>query len=69
MCSVWRRTSGAWASVTQTGEDGSTPITLPPTSFGDTQLANRVETAADTAAGYSDLTRLYLSSVTNDTGG
>jgi YD repeat-containing protein len=57
------------ASVTQTGEDGSTPITLPPTSFGGTPLPNRVQTAADTTAGYSQLTRFYLTSTTNITGG
>jgi RHS repeat-associated protein len=56
-------------SVTQTGEDGGTPITLPPVSYGETMLPNRVETAADSAAGYSDLTEPYLTSVTNDTGG
>jgi len=54
--------------VTRTGEDGSTPITLPPTTFAGTPLPNRVETAADSAAGYSDLTRFYLSSITNSTG-
>jgi RHS repeat-associated protein len=56
-------------SVTQTGQDGSTPVTLPPVSFAGTARPNRVETAADQAAGYSDLTRFYLSSITNDTGG
>jgi RHS repeat-associated protein len=56
-------------SVTQTGEDGSTPISLPPVTFGETPYANRVETSADSAAGYSDLTEYYLTNVTNDTGG
>ena len=55
-------------SVTQTGDDG-TPITLPPVSYAGTPLPNRVQTAADTAAGYSKLTRFYLTSTTNDTGG
>jgi RHS repeat-associated protein len=57
------------ASVTQTGQDGSTPVTLPPVSFGETPLPNRVETPVDTTAGYSDLTRNYLTSITNNTGG
>ena len=57
------------ASVTRTGQDGGTPVTLPPVSFAGTPLPNRVQTAADTAAGYSQLTRFYLSSITNVTGG
>jgi RHS repeat-associated protein len=57
------------SSVTRTGQDGSMPITLPPVSFAGIPLPNRVETPADTAAGYSDLTRFYLSSITSDTGG
>jgi RHS repeat-associated protein len=57
------------ASVTRTGDDGGTPITLPPVSFAGTPLPNRVQTDADTAAGYSELTRFYLSSITNVTGG
>jgi RHS repeat-associated protein len=57
------------ASVTQTGQDGATAITLPPVTFAGTPLPNRVQTAADTAAGYSQLTRFYLSSITSDTGG
>jgi RHS repeat-associated protein len=57
------------ASVTRTGQDGSTSITLPPVSFAGTPLPNRVQTPADTAAGYSQLTRFYLTSITNDTGG
>jgi RHS repeat-associated protein len=56
------------SSVTRTGLDGSTPIELPPTSFVGTPLPNRVQTAADTTAGYSQLTRLYLTSLTSDTG-
>jgi RHS repeat-associated protein len=56
------------SSVTRTGLDGSTAVTLPPVSFAGTPLPNRVQTAADTAAGYSQLTRFYLSSITSDTG-
>jgi RHS repeat-associated protein len=56
------------ASVTRTGQDGGTPVTLPPDSFAGTPLPNRVQTAADTAAGYSQLTRFYLTSITSDTG-
>jgi RHS repeat-associated protein len=63
-------TPSLWlASVTPTGKDGATPITLPPVSFGETPMPNRVETTADSTAGYSDLTRFYLSSITNDAGG
>ncbi|WP_051450260.1 RHS repeat domain-containing protein [Actinospica robiniae] len=57
------------ASVTCTGQDGSSSISLPPTDFAGTPLANRVETAADAAAGYSDITRDYLSGITSQTGG
>jgi YD repeat-containing protein len=57
------------SSITHTGQDGASPITLPPTTFAGTPLPNRVETAADSAAGYSEITRFYLSSVTNETGG
>lgn len=57
------------ASVTRTGQDGKTVITEPPVSFSGTPLPNRVQTAADSAAGYSDLTRFYLTSITNVTGG
>ena len=56
------------SSVTRTGLDGSSAVTLPPVSFAGTPLANRVMTAADTAAGYSALTEFYLTSVTADTG-
>ena len=59
-----------WLSaITQTGQDGSTPITLPPTSFSGTSMSNRVMTAADTSAGYSPITRFRLTSVTNTAGG
>ncbi len=56
-------------SVTRTGQDGATPVTLPPVTFAGTPRPNRVETAADAAAGYSDLTRYYLTSITSDNGG
>jgi RHS repeat-associated protein len=57
------------SSVTHTGQDGSTPVTMPATTFAGIPLPNRVQTAADTAAGYSGITRFYLSSVTNENGG
>jgi YD repeat-containing protein len=57
------------ASIIRTGKDGATPITLPPTTFTGTPKAGRVQTAADTSAGYSKLTRLRLTSLTTDTGG
>jgi RHS repeat-associated protein len=56
------------SSVTRTGLDGGTAVTLPPVSFAGTPLPNRVATPADTAAGYSELTEFYLSAVTSDTG-
>jgi len=56
------------SSITRTGLDGSTPVTLPPTSFTGTALPNRVQTAADTAAGYLPLTRFYLDEIISDTG-
>jgi RHS repeat-associated protein len=57
------------SSVTRTGQNGTTAVTLPPVTFTGTPLPNRVETAADSAAGYSDLTRFYLTAITSDTGG
>jgi RHS repeat-associated protein len=57
------------SSVTRTGQDGATAIALPPVTFAGTPLPNRVETAADSTAGYSDLTRFYLTAITSDTGG
>jgi RHS repeat-associated protein len=56
-------------SITRTGEDGSTHITLPPVTFAGVPLANRVESAADLNDGYSIITRFRLTSVTNETGG
>jgi RHS repeat-associated protein len=56
-------------SVTRTGQDGGPAVTLPPVSFAGTPLPNRVQTASDTAAGYSVLTRIYLTAITNATGG
>jgi RHS repeat-associated protein len=57
------------SSITRTGQDGATSITLPPVSFGGTPMPNRVETPADQAAGYSLITRFRLTSITNATGG
>lgn len=56
------------SSVTRTGQDG-TAISLPPVSFAGTPMPNRVETAADSAAGYSLMTRFRLTSITSETGG
>jgi YD repeat-containing protein len=56
------------SSITQTGQDGSTSITLPPTTFAGKAMPNLVATAADKAAGYSLLTRFRLTSITSDTG-
>jgi RHS repeat-associated protein len=57
------------SSITRTGQDGATAITVPPVSFAGIPLPNRVATPADEAAGYSDLTRFYLTSVTSENGG
>jgi RHS repeat-associated protein len=57
------------SSITRTGQDGTTAITLPATSFGGTAMPNRVETSADQQAGYSLITRFRLTSITNPTGG
>ena len=57
------------SSIAQTGHDGATPITLPPTQFAGTPMPNRVMTSADTTAGYSPLTRFRLTTVTNTAGG
>ena len=55
-------------SITRTGEDG-TAVKMPPVSFSPTGMANRVETTADLNDGYSILTRMRLTSITNETGG
>jgi RHS repeat-associated protein len=57
------------SSITRTGQDGTTSITVPPVSFGGTPMPNRVETSADQAAGYSLITRFRLTSITNQSGG
>src|ERR1700733_10325221 len=55
-------------SITRTGQDG-TAVKLPPGSFSGKGMANRVETTADLNDGYSILTRLRLTNITNETGG
>ena len=55
-------------SITRTGKDGAA-VSLPPVTFSGIGMANRVETAADLNDGYSIITRLRLTSVTNETGG
>src|SRR3984957_15720472 len=57
------------SSIQDTGEDGSTPITLPPVSFAPTPMANLDQTSADKTAGYSLITRDRLTGITNQTGG
>jgi RHS repeat-associated protein len=56
-------------SITQTGEDGSTHITMPPVKFAGISLANRVETQTDLNDGYSIIERFRISQVTSETGG
>jgi RHS repeat-associated protein len=57
------------ASIQQTGEDGSTPVTLPPTQFSGTAMPNLDQTSSDKSNGYSLITRDRLTSITSDTGG
>jgi len=56
-------------SITRTGEDGSTHLTLPPVKFTGISLANRVETQQDLNDGYSIINRFRVSQVTSETGG
>jgi RHS repeat-associated protein len=56
-------------SVQQTGEDGTTPITLPPTDYAGTPMPNLDRTSTDKSDGHSLLTRLRLTTITSDTGG
>jgi hypothetical protein len=56
------------SSVTRKGEDG-TAVSLPPVQFAGAPLPNRVETSADLNDGYSIITRMRLSTITNETGG
>ncbi|MDT7727510.1 MAG: hypothetical protein QOI21_4086 [Actinomycetota bacterium] len=59
--------SALWlASITHTGKSGGGSITLPPTTFGGFDFANRVDTAGDK---YSPLTRYRLNEVRTETGG
>ena len=55
-------------SITRTGQDG-TAVSLPPVTFAGTPMANRVETTAELNDGYSIITRLRMTSITNETGG
>lgn len=56
------------SSITRKGEDG-TEVPMLPVSFAGTPLPNRIESAAERSDGYSIITRLRLTSVTNETGG
>jgi YD repeat-containing protein len=57
------------SSIQQTGEDGSTPVTLPPADFAGTPMPNLDQTSADKSHGYSLITRDRLTAITNDSGG
>jgi RHS repeat-associated protein len=54
-------------SITRTNQNGSPA--LPPVQFAGSPMPNRVETTADQQSGYSIITRLRLTSMTNETGG
>ncbi|MGH3403727.1 MAG: RHS repeat-associated core domain-containing protein [Streptosporangiaceae bacterium] len=61
-----------WLStITQTGDDGSPTVPLPPVTFTPTPngLPNRVETQADLNDGYSIIARMRMFKVTSPTGG
>jgi RHS repeat-associated protein len=59
-----------WLSqIARTGEDGATPIGLPPVKFTPQALPNRVVTPQDTSDGYTELDRNRLHVITNETGG
>jgi RHS repeat-associated protein len=58
-----------WLStITRTGLDGGS-VKLPPVTFAGLGMANRVETPADLASGYSIITRFRLTTISNETGG
>jgi len=58
-----------WLSaITRTGQDG-TAVSLPSVSFLGAAMPNRVETSAELSDGYSIITRIRLTSITNETGG
>jgi RHS repeat-associated protein len=59
-----------WLSaITRTGEDGTTPVTLPPVSFAGTAMADLAQTSTDKKDGYSLITRYRLTAITNEYGG
>ncbi|UWM48304.1 sugar-binding protein [Streptomyces carpaticus] len=53
-------------SVTHTGHSAAQPITLPPVTFGYTQLANRLDRSGD---GYAPFIKSRLSTVADEVGG
>ena len=57
------------SSIQQTGEDGSPPVTLPPTDFAGTPMPNLDQTSTDKSNGHSLITRDRLTAITSDTGG
>ncbi len=56
------------SSITRTGQDGDTPVVLPPVSFAGTAMPNLAATATDRTAGYALVTRYRLTSLTSETG-
>jgi RHS repeat-associated protein len=53
-------------SIRRTGQSATSAVTLPPTTFGYTQLANRLDRTAD---GWAPFIKERLSSVSDETGG
>jgi RHS repeat-associated protein len=57
------------SSITRTGQDGTTPVTLPPVSFAGTAMPNLAAGSPGAAQGNPLITRYRLTSITNQYGG
>jgi RHS repeat-associated protein len=57
------------SSITRTGQDGTTPVTLPPAGFSGTPMPNLSAGSPGAAQGNPLITRERLTAVTNETGG
>jgi RHS repeat-associated protein len=57
------------SSITRTGQDGTTPITLPPVSFSGTAMPNLAAGSPGAKQGDPLITRFRLTSITNEYGG
>jgi RHS repeat-associated protein len=57
------------SSITRTGQDGSTPITLPPVTFSGTPMQNLAAGSPGVAQGDPLITRYRLTTITSEIGG